>query len=166
MLCNQQIDWTDEKIAELREMVKTMTPSQIGMKWGVTRNTICGKMGRLGIRRPMVSKPKPLQMAPIPRLVTPPRGRDDGDGGQPASAPVSRQAPTEATHKSFREPVDIWHLTASACRFPLWHDSEPISQKLYCGDKALEGLPYCPCNAKVCFSTRAAQGPPDRGRSC
>jgi hypothetical protein len=163
MLCNQQIDWTDEKIAELREMAKTMTPSQIGRKWGVTRNTICGKMDRLGIRRlglrirrPMVSKPKPLHIAPVPRLVTLPHNQDDGDGGYPASAPVSRQAPTEATHKSFREPVDIWHLTASACRFPLWHDSEPISQKLYCGDKALEGLPYCPCHAKVCFSTRAA----------
>jgi hypothetical protein len=116
---HQIIEWTHERVAELREMVKTMSAGQIAMKWDVSRNTICGKMDRLGMRRPQRNG----SLAPITLAPNPPRG-----------------------------PADIWQLTGSSCRYPLWHDSEPIHEKFYCGNKVVEGAVYCDCHAKVCFS--------------
>jgi hypothetical protein len=152
---HQVIDWTDERMSELREMAKTMSAGQIAMKWSVNRNVICGKMARLGIKRP-VAPPNPRRElpAPVPRLVARLRSRDDGDGGHQATFPpqMPRQAPAEATHESFPEGADIWQLTNSTCRYPLWRDSEPISQKFYCGNKAVEGAVYCDCHARIAFS--------------
>src|SRR6478752_4126328 len=132
----QVIDWTEERMAALREMTKTMPAGQIAKTWGVNRNIICGKMARLGIKRPKAS-PNPRRKLPasVPRSVARLRGRDDGDGGHQAML---------RSHK----PADIWQLTNSSCRYPLWRDSEPISQKFYCGGEAVEGLPYCDACAR------------------
>ena len=159
VLYNQQIDWTVERVTELRELAQTMPAGQIAKAWGVNRNVICGKMARLGIKRPAAPyNPRRELPAPVPRSVTRLRGRDDGDGGHQATFPpqMPRQAPAEAVHESFPEGTDIWQLTNSCCRYPLWRDCEPISQKFYCGGEAVEGLPYCDACARIAFSGWAA----------
>ena len=148
-----QIEWTDEKVAELRELVKTLTASQIAMKWDVTRNVISGKMDRLGIKRPDVPIKRPqierrgglshTRMKPAPN-----------HPWRPMVVHVPRQAPTEPARERCANPVDIWGLTWKSCRYPLWNGDEPISEKLYCGDAAIEGVPYCLCHAKITFTTQ------------
>jgi hypothetical protein len=142
---HQVIDWTDERVAELREMAQIMPASHIAMKWGVNRNVICGKMARLGIKRPNAPIKRPRTPQPKPRV----------ERRVPYQVP--RQAPTEATHEGSSKPVDIWQLTSRTCRYPLWRDSEPISEKLYCGDTVVEGLVYCPCHARLCLSAFSAE---------
>ena len=151
-----QIEWTDERVAELRELVKNLTAGQIAMKWGVSRNVISGKMDRIGLKRPE---------DPIKRLK-----RIERRGGLshtrmkpapdhpwcPMDVHTPRQDPTEYAGEGSRCPVDIWGLTWKSCRYPLWSGDEPISEKLYCGDAAVDGVPYCPCHAKMAFTTFAA----------
>ncbi len=145
--------WTDERIAELRELVKTMTAGQIAIKWDVSRNVISGKMDRLGIKRPEgpIRRPK----APVQRRggLSFIRVKPAPDHPwRPRVAYEPRQAPTEPDSEGGANPVDICGLTWRSCRWPLWSGDEPISQKLYCGDEAVEGLPYCPSHAKMAFT--------------
>jgi GcrA cell cycle regulator len=141
---NQIIDWTDERVAELRELAQTMTAAQIALKWDVTRNTVIGKMSRLGIvgaggaaiRHPRVPKPARVKLIKLPL----------------APCQIPHQAPTKAARKSSGKPVDFWHLTGRTCRWPLWRGDEPIGDKFYCGGLAVEGIPYCDCHARTAFS--------------
>jgi hypothetical protein len=154
---HQVIDWTEERIAELREMVKTMPAGQIAKTWGVNRNVICGKMARLGIKRPEAPITRPRIPTLKPKIerrggIAPTRLK----AAPPLVSQIPHQAPAEATHKRFHKPADIWQLTGSTCRYPLWRDSEPISQKFYCGEVVVEGLPYCDACARVAFSGWAA----------
>jgi hypothetical protein len=145
----RQVVWTDERVAELREKAKTLTAGEIARGWDVTRNVICGKMARLGITRPDAPIKRPKSPMPTPkierrRILAPPRTK-------PAPPLVPQQLPIQVPLR----PVDIWHLTSRTCRYPLWHDSEPISEKLYCGGNVVEGLPYCHCHAKITYPGRA-----------
>jgi hypothetical protein len=170
-----------DKLAELPELSQRMTAGNIAKMWGVTRNTISGKMDRLGIKRPGAKPgpkpgPKPgmrsgrrqgVSATPFNRyLWRPPavnsvipchRGQScawpacsqDCDGRPGRQMPC--QAPTEAAERVFPHATDIWRLTDKSCRYPLWRDDEPISEKMYCADVAIEGLPYCAACARIAY---------------
>jgi hypothetical protein len=154
MLCPKQPmnfwEANPDKIAELPELAKTMTAGQIANMWGVTRNTISGKMDRLGIKRPNKPGRPKREMRSTPFRPTPSPSRFHHPW-RPPEPTMPRQAPTDVAERVFPHAADIWRLTDKSCRYPLWRDGEPISEKMYCGDSAIKGSPYCAACARVAY---------------
>lgn len=146
--------WTDERVEELRTLAKTMSASAIAAHFGVTRNTICGKLHRERIRRTHESSvPRPK----VRRIVAPlkPKDRPTFVNGMMArvraGAPLRGQAPQPYTEPAQPVPataVDILGLSGKTCRWPLWRDGEP---KLYCGGE-VHTSPYCRFHRRMSYT--------------
>ena len=143
--------WSPERIAELKHLALTMSAKQIADQWGVTRNTVSGKLSRLGIAhieskgpRRKVSKARKARIRKhVPQAWRP-------------------QAPAEPARPLVVGKVTIWQLRLDTCRWPLWcRGGEPIAKQFYCGGEAVRGAAYC---GEHCNQAFAPQRPPMRHR--
>lgn len=119
--------WTEERLARLRELEAMGWPtSRIAAEMGTTKNTVTGKLSRLGLRRRMASTigEVPLPKAFIPR---PP-------------LPVWASLGHVTIQREPRK-VLITSLEAHHCRWPLDLYLENIP--VFCGLPKIEGSPYC-----------------------
>ncbi len=135
------IDWTPDRVKTLMALwAEGISTLEIGRRLGVTKNSVVGKVHRLGLpkrqspinstpRTPRVSKPaEPVRLKPQP-------------------IPISADM------------VKMEELTSGMCN---WPEGEPGSEDFrFCGQPSLEGKPYCAghCARAYVKSTR------DRGQA-
>ncbi len=162
--------WNPVREAELRRLAPDYTASQIMQLMGASsRNVIIGKIHRMklnlnpdkprGQARPRIERAKPaVRWKPNAGAAFEGQLIRSGEGDPSAMPDYGRPgAPTEPLQPCSRNPVDIWGLTGTTCRYPLWGDPvPPTSEKLYCADEPIKGLPYCRCHCSVAFGRSAA----------
>lgn len=156
------LKWTDERIELLKvKWAEGLSSSQIAAQMGgCTRNSIIGKVHRLGLHQ---SAPR-FRNQPGPKKAT--RQAKVWNGNAPPR-PVRPRLPIDPIalaemhkavaakfvakeHKS-TEPhkaCDMFALTDYVCRWPLWGGREELN-KLYCGAPTNEKPPYCREHAKM-----------------
>ncbi len=125
-------NWTVERVAQLHQLVADgLSGGQIGAALGVTRNTIIGKVRRLGLSL-LHAKTPPKPRVPRKRARLP---------WQPKI--IHQPFPTEATDlppEPVANPVTLMQLNEHTCRWPVHQDGETA---LFCGAAPLAGTPYC-----------------------
>lgn len=132
---NQALDWTDERIETLKRMwAAGASQGEIAAEFGVTRNTIAGKISRLKLTR-TESKRKPRK--PRPRHVKKPN---------PALAWIDRAKPEPLPEEPAGEPggVQIADLTNASCRWPSGYPGDANFH--FCGVSTADFIgrkPYC-----------------------
>jgi GcrA cell cycle regulator len=142
--------WPFEREAKLRFLLRErlLSTSQIAAELRVTRNSVIGKMTRLGLTgsglhppRKFFIKPRPQpQEVPVP-VVLKPRFADHP--WRPAPGKVATPRPLSAEAAS-GVGIEIVDLTDDTCRWPLWADRrKPEEPRLYCGCQVRFGSAYC-----------------------
>lgn len=142
------IEWTDSKIEELKFLAVTekLPASKIAARFGCTRNVICGKLYRLGIRadkiaipdhpkqRPARKKaPKKNPWQPVPRLPC-----------EELPVPETDAVPDPSTLCTLME------LKPYSCRWVCGDPRHPDSR--FCGAKKIEGGSYCGFHSRIVYA--------------
>lgn len=170
--------WTDEMVEELRRMWKEgLTTGEIGKRLNVSKNSIVGKVHRLGLSgRPSPIKKKSDAAAPAPKTEkkeTPApqqsaplktAKKETSKAKAPAAAPVSTPAPTETVKsepanaprfqpKECSAPrgnkVTLTDLDNHTCRWPLGDPKDDNFR--FCGKKVRIGQTYCEEHSQVAY---------------
>jgi GcrA cell cycle regulator len=138
------MDWTDAAIARLRELWgEGFSASECGKRMGVSRNSVIGKIHRLGLsgkyRRPRerarrMTKPK----ASMPQMRT---------NKRPLPPPEPYQEPSPAEEPR-RGSFDLLELKLGQCRYPEGN-GPPFA---FCGAPIVDGYPYCLEHAELCYN--------------
>jgi GcrA cell cycle regulator len=140
--------WSDERTARAKSLwIDGWSAGQIAIDLGgVTRNAVIGRLNRLGLRdtdrslkvRDARAEPKRFKTpvakkAPRIWFGSPPKGVTKPEPFIPAPAPLPPSC----------EPVGLFALTSTTCRFPVT-DAQPW---MFCGDASAnqaDGRSYCP----------------------
>lgn len=135
---HENFAWTDERISELKRLWgEGKTSGQIAALWGVTRNTICGKVNRICGKHVAPAKPK-AAAAPKqkPRPTVAPvhlRLEDVRDIPEPIVAAPQRLPALPA----------VGILDVTGCKWPLHVDRSIIGGHAFCNAAKDERGPYC-----------------------
>ncbi len=115
-------EWTPERIKTLIALWEEGHPtSEIGRRLGVTKNSVVGKVHRLGLKK---------RQSPIRQSSSQPRPK----------APKVQRASKPAV-KASAQSVKMEELTSSMC---CWPEGEPGTDDFYfCGSQVVEDKPYC-----------------------
>ena len=145
-------DWTDERIARLKELhAERWSASEIAGAMHITRNAVIGKLHRLGIVGPLrVRKLKPSIRRRGPRTT----GRADLIVHRAAARKQYKAPPPVAPTPTM---IGVLGLTECTCRFPLNDPKGPLFG--FCGSEegtSYPGAPYCLFHAKLAYR------PPER----
>jgi GcrA cell cycle regulator len=151
------MNWTEKRVEELRALLaQGQTGSQIAKIFGVTRNAVMGKIDRLRIRGERKLRPrrvriwetqgvsraewyrrrKAVTLPSVPSLLS-------SSSLALVSGSHSPQKRASGHRTKTARPVLIIGLTLQTCRWPLFDGREPESEKFYCGEMPVDGLPYC-----------------------
>ncbi len=151
--------WTDERISELKDLwVSGHSAGQIGKLWGVTRNTIMGKISRLGLE------------SPVEKLSIVANGRPRKPNSRPRKPTVRRVAEgrklrirrtlsphyfvpetgelIEIVHELLGPPVSLMDLEHHHCR---WAFNGEDGKFWYCGVQKVDGCSYCPTHRRMVY---------------
>lgn len=138
--------WTDERIALLKKLWSEglstrLIAAELG---GMPRNTVCGKVHRLGLpKRPSPIRKKAEPTPKAERLILPPPLKPDNH-------------PTQVrTIKRVKEskPVTIWDVQPGQCRWP--NDGSVLDGTFrYCGAKAPQwpACLYCATHMRMAWA--------------
>lgn len=128
--------WTQERIETAKSMLKDgESYGAIAATLGMTKNSVIGKMHRLGVKQGIPKHPRAnitrrVRAAPGPRT----KYFKPMEPRKPAlTAPPSKQ-------------LGIHQLTAHLCRYI----AEPEPPFTYCGHVHKEGSPYCQFHHDLC----------------
>ena len=140
--------WTDDMIDELKRMhADGYSASQVASKFGVTRNSICGKWHRLGLKKQADPRPEPK---PVQKRS---RSEDGAAGGlvrklQVQRGTMSKVVPIKVVERiavATEKCVGLFDLRAHHCRYP-FGNSAPY---MFCGATATHGS-YCAEHHEMC----------------
>lgn len=147
-------DWTGERIAALTQhWADGLSASQCAKALGGFdhcrdggRSAVIGKVARLKL-----SKRKTTQTVPLGERA---KRRHKLTRMILVDAPPQVEAPTglqwrEPSSKNF---CTILQLNDRTCRWPMWDDETPASEKFYCGtpEAAIgQGRPYCAYHTRI-----------------
>ena len=172
--------WTDQMVEDLRKMWKEgLTTGEIGRRLNVSKNSIVGKVHRLGLSgRPSPIKKKEDNAAPDqPKAAPAPKAADKKPAKTPAakSAPKAPAAPSPKTETKPQEktaaPVvekapiiatkpaapahkhygnlSLTELDNHTCRWPI---GDPKDENFhFCGKKVRIGQTYCEEHAAMAY---------------
>ena len=112
--------WTEERLEQLKKLWgQGLSITQIGLKLGVTRNAVVGKVHRMGL---------PKRQSPI----------------------VRSDKPFEPKRRKL-SPLTFAHWDKNECSWPIGDPRSPDFK--FCGDKILEGRPYCALHCSMAYTT-------------
>ncbi len=152
--------WTDEMVEDLKRMWKEgLTTGEIGKRLNVSKNSIVGKVHRLGLSgRPSPIKKKEDSAAPAkpqPKTVAPKPVKTVKEEKivAPKPAPVEKKQP-EPVKEIFTQPIipvapkikhngnlSLTDLDNHTCRWPI---GDPKDDNFhFCGKKVRIGQTYC-----------------------
>lgn len=139
-----RFDWTEENIAIARAgMEAGLSGGQIALKLGVTRNTVIGKMLRMGVKSANAKGHKPGVPAPWKSIPKPPRPNMMTINARIARPPVPPPIPIEEPVEALSEPPPtakpFEDLLAGECRWP-YGEATPY---LFCAAPQHDGHSYC-----------------------
>lgn len=138
---NELFDWTDDRIATLERMwADGDSALQIGRHLGTTRNSVIGKVHRLGLERRVEVKPPPnAQLEAAARL----------------RALREERRPAEEYGR-----VNILDLKDGECRYTC-SETQPYE---FCARPAVPGLSWCAHCSEIVFSKPINVSEQDRAR--
>ena len=164
--------WTDEMVEDLKRMWKEgLTTGEIGKRMNVSKNTIVGKVQRLGLSgRPSPIKKKdgdgkqPVKNTPAPETKKKPEA-PKAQPQIPVSAPLHKSAPEKHTvfepkfmpkavskeHSSdkTKHNLSLTELDNHTCRWPLGDPKDDNFR--FCGKKVRIGQTYCDEHAAIAY---------------
>jgi len=143
--------WTDERIAELKRLVdRGFSCREIADEIGVSRNAVIGKISRLQLARPY---PQPRGRRAEPKAAP----KDPGVAVVRLRKVLALMR-TAATADISDKPVasviplaprcSLLELNNETCRWPVGNQPADIR---FCGDRPLDGLPYCAGHARMAY---------------
>ncbi|KND49339.1 MAG: GcrA cell cycle regulator [Parcubacteria bacterium C7867-008] len=149
--------WTDERVELLKKLWQDgLSASQIAKQLGgVTRNSVIGKVHRLGLSgRATPSKPQrtvfkaPRPTRPVTAKPSAPRRIAEPVAAAPARTPLYcvDESPGTAT---------IITLGAHMCKWPIGDPS--LDNFTFCGRRSEEGGPYCHEHSCVAYQPAQAK---------
>ncbi len=131
-------NWTETRIEQLRTMWldEGLSASQIGARLGTTRNSVIGKVHRLGLRlRPAEVRKRKTEVlfgsSPWLAAIKPPR-----------RLPETIVSHSERCNLEDLEAFDL------RCRYP--HGDGPPYQ--FCGQTRIPGSSYCLAHLQACYT--------------
>ena len=126
-----QFDWTDERIARLKEMwAAGESAAVIGAELGVTRNSIIGKVNRLRLASHKATPRKPKEPS------------------RPRKSPTVAKAIEQPVHVPQCEPVSFMELGDHSCHYPVT-DDHPF---MFCGADNHGEHSYCGYHYAICYT--------------
>ena len=143
--------WTDERVAELRQLAPRLSAGQIAAQFGCTRNTIIGKAARMGISlekrtvapeaeadfvMPPPPEKEPTIFVPAPRVLV---------VEEPAPVPPDAAAPPpeRAVAKTRMTPKEYRQLAAGPVGGCLWPVGDPLAPGFRYCDEPRADFRYC-----------------------
>jgi GcrA cell cycle regulator len=161
-----KMSWTNERIELLQKLwLEGWSASRIAgeLAHGITRNTVIGKVYRLGLSRGAKELPGNVPASPPHhKALRHPAHRHANSPqvvGNTALAlhPFVIEAAAPQTVRDvvvpISEPVTIVELRESMCRWPIGDPAQ--SEFRFCGAKKLPGQgPYCACHAGIAYQTQ------------
>ena len=154
--------WTEERITRLRKLwlADEMSCAEIGQLLGTSRNSVIGKINRLGLSN-IKTGPSPRTRARISRSVTEYRQAKKREQRQPtkvqqllATEPLPPPAETDIARVSFDD-LD----SAKHCKWICADMNGDTRKAIYCGDEKVTGLPYCDHHARRAYKPAAPTRP-------
>ena len=147
------MNWTDEAKVTVKALWEEgKSALEIAVKFGVSRNAICGLANRSGwqtpnspMNRPRV--PKEKRMRQVPYNITKAKKRQDVP---PPLGPVEPDMPPTIDDLAipFEQRRTLLELQKHHCRFPI---GDPRGDFFFCGAVTLKDGPYCEGHAARCF---------------
>jgi GcrA cell cycle regulator len=133
--------WNPENMQELTTLVRigNKSASEIGERFGVSRNAILGKLHRMGLslaNRQAPPKPKPVKRRDTPYF------QPRTNGITKARWQTNKAKQTEPVAPNNGNGVHLLELRANQCRFPLWGNRERSNYQ-YCGCRIDPKATYC-----------------------
>lgn len=157
--------WTAESIATLKEMYAAgMSAGLIGRKMSLSRNSVIGKIHRLGLSR----EGEPTQRLPAS---SPPRKRPRRWGREPVINIVARivnkragvvHPKSRAVARMSAQPssdcaVRFLDRNVWQCAWPLWGEGVPLEAKMVCGAVVVaEDCSWCARHKRMATDRAAA----------
>ena len=157
------MNWTDDRVELLKKLWSDgLSASQIAAELGgISRNSVIGKVHRLGLsgraKSPSASVPrqrKPRSHGTLMRIARP------GIRGNTALAPLHSYEPELEPEPELIENIvpigqrcSILELTECKCHWPIGDPSS--SDFFFCGGKTIEGLPYCGYHSRIAYQPAA-----------
>lgn len=153
-----QRTWTTERVTLLKDRINAgFTCGQIAGEMGLSRNAVIGKATRLGLlgQRASARTTAPSRIRrrePRPKPTTPQHIlRALWAQPQLSCAEVPESSANRCSLFELRE----WH-----CRWPI---GDPTAKNFgFCGNKPLNGFPYCAVHARIGYRPSARYGNPVR----
>lgn len=154
--------WTDQMVEDLRAMWKEgLTTAEIGKKLGVSKNSIVGKVHRLGLSgRPSPIKKKENDEASeakeVAEVKAPAEPKAEKAPAKKAE-PVKTEKISDAKSEKMPAPkadnkkgaVSLMDLDNHTCRWPL---GDPKDENFhFCGKKVKIGQTYCEEHSNVAY---------------
>ena len=157
------MNWTDDRVELLKKLWgEGLSASQIAAELGgISRNSVIGKVHRLGLsgraKSPSTSVPrqrKPRAHSHMMRIARP------SIRGNTALAPMHVYETELEPEPELIENIipmgqrcTILELSESKCRWPIGDPSSP--DFFFCGGKTIEGLPYCGHHSRIAYQPTA-----------
>lgn len=160
--------WTDEMVDQLREMWKQgLTTGEIGKRLGVSKNSIVGKVHRLGLSgrpSPIKKKESPISVVDADETPTPAKNKSEktlSPKPQKQEKVVVAPVKSSETEVIVEEKIDIvpsshpngktslTDLDNHTCRWPI---GDPKDENFhFCGRKVRIGQTYCDEHANIAY---------------
>jgi GcrA cell cycle regulator len=144
-MLGNSVGWTEERIGVLKSrFARGLSAREIAREIGVSRNAVIGKISRLKLNTANggcsagSSAPK-LQRRPTQNKILRALRAEVHPGGE--EIPV---------HDGQR--CSLLELTEQHCRWPI--GSATDVHFWFCGNKRVEGLPYCPGHARMAYQSK------------
>ena len=158
--------WTNARIELLQKLwLKGWSASRIAgeLAHGITRNAVIGKVYRLGLSGRAKALPGNVPASP-PHQKAPRRAAHQHANSpqvvgntvlvlHPFVIEVAGPETVRDVVVPISEPVTIWELRESMCRWPIGDPAQ--SEFRFCGAKKLPGQgPYCACHAGLAYQVQ------------
>ena len=145
--------WTSERVEKLKALqARKLSGSAIAAEFGVTRNTVMGKLARLGLN--CESMPPSKRGSRNPNVK---RAIELKKSARPKPAPSRPWRPAPSPERTAVEPTPatactLFDLTNETCRYPC---GAPMARaELFCGSPEADfaaGVVYCSAHSAIAF---------------